>query len=148
MVFSYKISTGNMEIFVTKRKFYDLSMIWNAFKMFYFCFHGNHGHYLNFHCYQFKIWHLFMKSVIWKSLWPKENFMILAWYEMHLKCFYFCFHSNHSHNFGGHTFQQIIGILIGTNCTPLLVDLFLYSYEAKCMQTLIKNTKMYRSLSI
>jgi hypothetical protein len=42
-----------------------------------------------FHCYQFKIWHLVMKSVIWKSLWPKVNFMILAWYEMHLKCFIF-----------------------------------------------------------
>ena len=54
-----------------------------------FSFHGIHGHYLNVHCYQFKIWHLFMKSVIWKSLWPKENFMILAWYEMHLKCFIF-----------------------------------------------------------
>jgi hypothetical protein len=54
-----------------------------------FSFHGNHGHYLNFHCYQFKIWHLVMKSVIWKSLWPKQNFMILAWYEMHLKCFIF-----------------------------------------------------------
>ena len=44
-----------------------------------------HGHYLNFHCYQFKIWHLVMKSLIWKSLWPKENFMILAWYEIYLK---------------------------------------------------------------
>jgi hypothetical protein len=56
--------------------------------------------YLNFHCYQFKTWHLVMKSVIWKSLWPIENFKILAWYEMHLICkmFYFCFHGNHSHN--------------------------------------------------
>jgi hypothetical protein len=64
------------------------------------CFYGNHGHYLNFHCYQFKSWHLVIESVIWKSLWPKENFKILAWYEMHLICkmFYFCFHGNHSHN--------------------------------------------------
>jgi len=31
-------------------------------------------------CYQFKSWHLVIKSVIWKFLWPKENFMILAWY--------------------------------------------------------------------
>jgi len=38
--------------------------------------------YLNFHCYQFKTWHLVIKSVIWKSLWPKENFKIL-------KCFIF-----------------------------------------------------------
>jgi hypothetical protein len=38
-----------------------------------------------------KAWHLVIKSVIWKSLWPKENFQILAWYEMHLyvKCFIF-----------------------------------------------------------
>ena len=52
----------------------------------YFSFHGNHGHYLNFHCYQFKTWHLVIKSVIWKYLWPKEIFKILTWYEMHLKC--------------------------------------------------------------
>ena len=45
----YKIS--NMEIFVTKRKFYDFSMIWNAFKMFYFCFHGNHSHNLRLKVY-------------------------------------------------------------------------------------------------
>ena len=28
-------------------------------------------------------------------------------------------------------FQQTIGIPIGTNCVPLLADLFLYSYEAE-----------------
>ena len=33
-----------------------------------FSLHGNHGHYLNFHCYQFKSWNLVIKSVIWKSL--------------------------------------------------------------------------------
>jgi hypothetical protein len=27
-------------------------------------------------------------------------------------------------------FQQIVGIAMGTNCAPLLADLFLYSYEA------------------
>ena len=31
--------------------------------------------------------------------------------------------------FGGQVFQQIIGIPMGTNCAPLLADLFLYSYE-------------------
>ena len=31
--------------------------------------------------------------------------------------------------FGGKVFQQI-GIPMGTNCAPLLADLFLYSYEA------------------
>jgi hypothetical protein len=32
--------------------------------------------------------------------------------------------------FGGRVFQQTIGIPMGTNCAPLLVDLFLYSDEA------------------
>ena len=32
--------------------------------------------------------------------------------------------------FAGKVFQQIIGIPMGTNCAPLLADLFLYSYEA------------------
>ena len=32
--------------------------------------------------------------------------------------------------FGGRVFQQTVGIPMGTNCVPLLVDLFLYSYEA------------------
>jgi hypothetical protein len=61
-----------------------------------FCFHDNYGHYFNFHCYQFRSWHLTLKLVIWKYLWPKEN---LIW-NMHLLCkmFYFCFHGNHSHN--------------------------------------------------
>ena len=31
--------------------------------------------------------------------------------------------------FGGRLFRQVIGIPIGTNCAPLLADLFLYSYE-------------------
>ena len=32
--------------------------------------------------------------------------------------------------FGGRVFQQTVGIPMGTNCAPLLVDLFLYYYEA------------------
>ena len=31
--------------------------------------------------------------------------------------------------FGGRLFRQMIGIPMGTNCAPLLADLFLYSYE-------------------
>ena len=31
--------------------------------------------------------------------------------------------------FGGQFFRQMVGIPMGTNCAPLLVDLFLYSYE-------------------
>jgi hypothetical protein len=30
--------------------------------------------------------------------------------------------------FGGRDFQQTFGILMGTNCAPLIADLFLYSY--------------------
>ena len=36
-------------------------------------------------------------------------------------------------------FQQSVGIPMGTNCAPLLADLFLYSYEAEFVQNLIKN---------
>ena len=38
--------------------------------------------------------------------------------------------------FGGQIFQQTIGIPMGTNCAPLLADLFLYSYEAEFIQML------------
>ena len=31
--------------------------------------------------------------------------------------------------FAGKVFQQIVGIPMGTNCAPLLADIFLYSYE-------------------
>ena len=40
--------------------------------------------------------------------------------------------------FGGRIFQQTIGIPMGTNCAPLLADLFLYSYEAEFVQSLLK----------
>ena len=41
--------------------------------------------------------------------------------------------------FGGQVFQQSVGIPMGTNCAPLLADLFLYSYEAEFVQNFIKN---------
>jgi hypothetical protein len=40
---------------------------------------------------------------------------------------------------GGQVFQQSVGIPIGTNRTPLLADLFLYSYEAKFIHEKKKN---------
>ena len=43
--------------------------------------------------------------------------------------------------FGGKVFQQIIGIPIGTNCAPLLADIFLYSYEAEFIQSLLSTGK-------
>jgi hypothetical protein len=36
--------------------------------------------------------------------------------------------------FGGRIFQQQVGIPMGTNCAPLLADLFLYLYEADFIQ--------------
>ena len=44
--------------------------------------------------------------------------------------------------FGGCVFQQTVGIPMGTNCSPLLADVFLYSYEAHFIQGLLqKNEK-------
>jgi hypothetical protein len=43
-------------------------------------------------------------------------------------------------------FQQSVGISMGTNCAPLLADLFLYSDEAEFMQTLLHEKK--RSLEV
>ena len=43
--------------------------------------------------------------------------------------------------FEGKVFQQIVGIPMGTNCAPLLADLFLYSYEAEYMQSLLSKGK-------
>ena len=37
--------------------------------------------------------------------------------------------------FGGCLFRQVIGIPMGTNCAPLLADLFLYSYESEFLTT-------------
>ena len=41
--------------------------------------------------------------------------------------------------FGRRLFRQVIGIPMGTNCTPLLVDLFLYSYENEFLDNMIKS---------
>ena len=39
--------------------------------------------------------------------------------------------------FGGKVYQQIVGVPMGTNCAPLLADIFLYSYEADFIQSLL-----------
>ena len=41
--------------------------------------------------------------------------------------------------FGGRIFQQTIGIPMGTNCAPLLADLFLYSYESDFIRNMNKS---------
>ena len=43
--------------------------------------------------------------------------------------------------FGGQLFRQMVGIPMGTNCAPLLPDLFLYSYENELLDKLIKEGK-------
>ena len=48
---------------------------------------------------------------------------------------------------GGEVFQQVIGIPMGTNCAPLLADIFLYSYEAEFIQTLIRSGKRHLAKS-
>ena len=44
---------------------------------------------------------------------------------------------------GGVVFQQVVGIPVGTGCAPLLADLFLYSYEAGFVRTLIGGGRRY-----
>ena len=43
--------------------------------------------------------------------------------------------------FGGRVFQQTVGIPMDTNCAPVIIDLFLYSYEADCIQGLLKKNE-------
>jgi hypothetical protein len=51
--------------------------------------------------------------------------------------------------FAGCVFQQTVGIPMGTNCAPLLANLFLYSYEADFIQGLLKKNekKLARSFN-
>jgi hypothetical protein len=42
-------------------------------------------------------------------------------------------------------FQQVVGIPMGTNCAPLLADLFLYSYESEFLQKLVKDKKIHEA---
>ena len=46
---------------------------------------------------------------------------------------------NISVQFGGRLFRQVIGIPVGTNCAPLLADLFLYSYESEFLHKMIRS---------
>ena len=51
--------------------------------------------------------------------------------------------------FGGRVVQQTVGLPMGKYCTPLLVGLFLYSYEAEFLQGLLKKNekKLARSFN-
>jgi hypothetical protein len=48
-------------------------------------------------------------------------------------------------SFGGALFQQVVGIPMGTNCAPLLADLFLYSYVSEFLQNLVKDKKIHEA---
>ena len=52
--------------------------------------------------------------------------------------------------FGGCLLHQVIGIPMGMNCTPLLADLFLYSYESECLDNMIRggHRKLARSFNL
>ena len=41
--------------------------------------------------------------------------------------------------FGGCLFRQVTGIPMGTNCAPLLADLFLYSYKNEFLDNMIRS---------
>ena len=43
--------------------------------------------------------------------------------------------------FDGMVYQQIVGIPMGTNCVPLIADLFLYCYERNFMSDLHKSKR-------
>ena len=44
--------------------------------------------------------------------------------------------------FDGMVYQQIVGIHMGTNCPPLIADLFLYCYERDFMSNLQKSKRV------
>jgi hypothetical protein len=48
-------------------------------------------------------------------------------------------------SFGWALFQQVVGIPMGTNCAPLLADLFSYSYESEFLQNLVKDKKIHEA---
>ena len=45
--------------------------------------------------------------------------------------------------FAGKVFQQTVGIQMGTICAPLLADIFLDSYEADFIQSLLSTGKKH-----
>ena len=49
--------------------------------------------------------------------------------------------------FGSNIYRQTIGIPMGTNCAPLIADLFLYCYESQFMAKLYKDQNKHDLLS-
>ena len=74
--------------------------------------------------------------------------MIVITYLSPLEGYFFSRSSaydNISVSSGGILFQQVVGIPMGTNCAPLLADLFLYSYELEFLQTIVKDKKIHEA---
>ena len=46
-------------------------------------------------------------------------------------------------SFGTQLFRQTIGIPMGTNCAPLLADLYLFAYEYEFMKSLVSTKKLH-----
>ena len=44
--------------------------------------------------------------------------------------------------FGDKVYRQVVGIPMGTNCAPLIADLFLYCYESQFMTKLSKDPSL------
>ena len=65
-----------------------------------------------------------------------ENFQELNWFAGGL---FKILIDNIFVQFGGRLFRQVIGIPMGTNCAPLLADLFLYSYENEFLDNMIRS---------
>ena len=53
------------------------------------------------------------------------------------------FKRQHFRGFCGMVLQQVVGIPMGTNCAPLLAGIFLYSYEAEFIQSLLSTCKKH-----
>jgi hypothetical protein len=49
--------------------------------------------------------------------------------------------------FEDQVFQESVGIPMGTNCAPLLADIFLYSYEAEFAQKLLRDNNKTLAVS-
>ena len=43
--------------------------------------------------------------------------------------------------FGSKLYRQIVGIPMGTNCAPLVADVFLFCYEGDFMLSLLENNQ-------
>ena len=68
----------------------------------------------------------------------------VVWHEVlfNKKCFIL-----HSYvRFGGQLFRQMVGIPMGTNCAPLLPDLFFYSYENEFLDKSLIESSIYHTV--